>query len=939
VATKGSENLARLAPTRRVGLALFLLLLTIVAVDLLTGRDMVLTTAYAIPVLVGALFLTPRQTAWFGVICLGTALGSGAVNDIWLTSDHLVRLAIVAVATVMAVVGARVGGRAASDISRLELLSGIGEAASGGTDLADAAERILDVLVPVVADGAYLDLLEQDGPPRRIASLRWDSVEPRQRRVLVVPVSLAGRDIGLLGVMRARPRQGFSRTDERLLKVITGRIALTIDNARLVDDIARSQRELNTTLAGLAEAITVHDVDGQTVYANAAAARLLGAASVDEVVAAKPGELAARFEMTHPDGRPVGIDEFPGRRLFAGDLSPAPLLTRSVERATGREYWLLTKATPVLDSEGRPRLAVNIIEDLTEETRAEQDQRLLAEAGEVLGLSLDLDETLSQIAALAVPRLADWCSVDLPGNDGIATLAAIAHADGSKTSLGRELRERYPVRLDEPEGLAAVLRGGPRFLQEDIAEESLAGYATDADHLELLRGVGFRHVLIVPMRIGAETIGALTFVISGPDRRFGEADIALAEELARRAGTAVLNARLFATRAEIAETLQRSLRPPGLPAIPGLELATLYRAAGEASDDVGGDFYDFYPLPGGQLIVIGDVTGKGPAAAALTALARAVLEGVATHTGSPIDALRRFNELLLQRGELALCSVALLYLRATPGDAVLAEVICAGHPPLLLVRGGAVEPLGAGGPLVGAFADAEWEAERVPLQQDDVLVLRTDGVAETVGSDGRLGEERVLAALAGMSSGAPEAVDRIVRLVDRYRVGPQRDDTAIVAVEIEDAVAFAASELERCGRRDDAGVPDGWRRAFDLDGTPGSVTAVRHRLEAMLAPDLPAEVVADACLIVSELASNAVTHGGAGAYRVTVELEQRSLRIAVHDRGGGPVAPAPVWRPEGAGGYGLALVERLATRWGIERARGTVVWAELDLAPVAARQA
>jgi PAS domain S-box-containing protein len=755
--------------------------------------------------------------------------------------------------------------------------------------------------------------------------------------VLVVPVRLAGRDVGLLGVMRARPRAGFSTTDERLLKVIAGRIALTIDNARLVDDIARSQRELNTTLAGLAEAITVHDADGQTVYANAAAARLLGLDSVDEVIAAKPGELAARFEMAHPDGRPVAIDELPGRRLFLGDLSPPPLLTRSLERATGREYWLLTKATPVLDSDGRPRLAVNIIEDLTEETRAEQDQRLLAQAGEVLGLSLDLDETLSQIAALAVPRLADWCSVDLPGSDGFVALAAIAHTDAQRAQVGRELRERYPVRMEEPEGLAAVLRGGPRYLLEDIDEAALLEYAADTGHLELLRAVGFRHVLVVPMRIGAETIGALTFVISDTGRRFSDADIVLAEELARRAGTAVLNARLFATRAEIAETLQRSLRPPGLPAIAGLELATLYRAAGEASDDVGGDFYDFYPLPGGQLIVIGDVTGKGAAAAALTALARAVLEGVATHTGSPIEALRRFNELLLQRGELALCSVALLYLQATADGAVVAEVICAGHPPLLLVRDGTVEPLGAGGPLVGAFADADWEAERLPLAQDDVVVLRTDGVAETVGSDGRLGEERVLAALEGTADGAPEAVDRIVRLVDRYRVGPQRDDTAIVAVEIEDARAFAAAELERGGPRDGE-LPTGWRRAFDLDGTPGSVTAIRHRVETMLAPDVAAETVADACLIVSELSSNAVTHGGAGPYRVTVESDDGRLRIAVRDRGGGPVSPAPVWRPEGAGGYGLALVERLAARWGIERARGTLVWAELDLDGLAAPQ-
>jgi serine phosphatase RsbU (regulator of sigma subunit) len=262
-------------------------------------------------------------------------------------------------------------------------------------------------------------------------------------------------------------------------------------------------------------------------------------------------------------------------------------------------------------------------------------------------------------------------------------------------------------------------------------------------------------------------------------RRFDQGDLELAEELGRRAATAVENARLYTERSRIATTLQQSLLPPELPRIPGLRLASLYRAAGE-QNDVGGDFYDAFEVPGGWMVLVGDVAGRGTEAAALTSLSRYTLRTAGKLLADPVAALVQLNEALRERPRLSLVTVCCGLLRDLDGGAQ-ADVVLAGHPPAYHVRGGEPRAVGVSAPFLGIYEDG-WETESVSLEPGDLLVLYTDGVIDTVGATERFGEERLAETLRGVS-GAEDAVRRIERAVSEFADGPQVDDTAVLAVE------------------------------------------------------------------------------------------------------------------------------------------------------------
>ena len=236
--------------------------------------------------------------------------------------------------------------------------------------------------------------------------------------------------------------------------------------------------------------------------------------------------------------------DLPGQRLLAGEEAPQ-LLTRSVVRSTGREYWLLTKATR-LDDGGT--LAINIIEDVTEAKTAERRERFLSQAGALLGSTLDYERTLQHVARLLVPALADWCVLDLVEEGGGLQRVALAHGDPEKRRLADELHERYPPDLAADEGLAAVLRTGEPMLVPVVTDEMLAAGARDAEHRRLLAELGMRSGMIVALRVLERTIGVLTLVNSDSHRTFVASDLAFAEELALRIATAVHNARLYRDR-------------------------------------------------------------------------------------------------------------------------------------------------------------------------------------------------------------------------------------------------------------------------------------------------------------------------------------------------------------------------------------------------------
>ena len=563
--------------------------------------------------------------------------------------------------------------------------------------------------------------------------------------------------------------------------------ALAVLSAQARSDLTGSRghaqatgRQLDAILGVLAEAVTVNDEQGNVVYANEAAARLLGAESTDEVVNAKPGELATRFISTKEDGSPLTIDDLPGRQVIAG-RTPVPLLTRSVSVKTGESFWSVTKATSFVDERGR-RLAVNIIEDITEEKEADQRQRFLEGATQMLASSLDYDETLERIAWLAVPTFADWVALDLVDGEELERVA-LAHRDPEKLALGRELRERYPSDLTADAGLGGVIRSGESQVYPDIPDEMIEAGARDAEHLRLIRELGMRSAMVVPMRTGGETIGALTFVNADSARRFDDDDRAFAEDLAVRAATAVENARLYKRLTQTADTLQRSLLPARLAQPPGWRIQASYQA-GERGSEVGGDFYDLFPVEGGGwMVVLGDVTGKGVKAAALTALVRHTAKTAARFDPRPSEVMRLLNDVLREQPELSVVTVVAAHLRETAGGTEVA-VVSAGHPlPLRVSADGGVEPLGRHDLVLGAADVGHWQEQVTPLTLGDTLFFYTDGVTELPGETDRFGERRLLDVLADGPLGAAELVARVERRLDDFQATDSSDDRAMLALE------------------------------------------------------------------------------------------------------------------------------------------------------------
>ena len=538
-------------------------------------------------------------------------------------------------------------------------------------------------------------------------------------------------------------------------------------------------RQLDAMLGALAEAVTVHDESGKTVYANQAAVRLLGANSLEEVLTATPGELAGRFVITNEEGGPVAPGDFPGSRALLGQPAE-PVLTRSVLRATGESYWLLTKATVFTDEHGR-RHAVNVIEDVTDAKEAELRQRFLASATHVLASSLDYDETLDRVAWLAVPTFADWCAVDLLESGGVERVA-LAHTDPGKLEVGRTLGEEYPPDMTGDTGLAAVLRTGEPEVYPEITDEMLVAGARYERFLELIRAVGMRAAMLVPMKAGGATIGALTLVQADSARSFDANDLAFAEDLAARAATAGENARLYTRLAQTAETLQASLLPDRLEQPPGWRVAASY-VAGEHGTEVGGDFYDVFPVEDSWMVVLGDVTGKGVRAAALTSLARHTAKTAARFDPHPAAVLSRVNDVLRERPALSLVTAVCARLRPT-GNGAEVSLVSAGHPlPLRVARGGEVTPVGRFDVVLGAVDDGTWEETATTVAPGETLLFYTDGVTDLPGEADRFGDDRLYEAAAAGPNGAPELIARLERALAAFQAGDVSDDRAMLAVE------------------------------------------------------------------------------------------------------------------------------------------------------------
>lgn len=450
------------------------------------------------------------------------------------------------------------------------------------------------------------------------------------------------------------------------------------------------------------------------------------------------------------------------------------------------------------------------------ERKAQHRFQILADVAAVSDAGGALGDTFEAICDILVPGLADFCMIDVI-EEGMPNRVAVRVAPDGGAAVERRLAERLPSlprwMVDE-DGTAAL---EPRYM-ERVGEEELRGLAhDDGEDLEFLRSLDMRSTITVALKARGEVTGTVTLGLAWSGRRYRREDVRFAWILSGRVALALDNSGLFAdlenaeqARSQIAETLQHGLLPPPLPHIPGWSIAAMYRPAG-AENEVGGDFYDVFRVPGGWILVIGDVTGRGAHAASVTAVARYTLSTAAVLTDDPMAALATLNRALLARGDAALCSLAAVAIGEDPAQPVRLAV--AGHPPPLLVDGEEVtEATATDHPVLGAFPDAEWGIVYNEVAPGQQLVIVTDGIAEARGPQGRFGEERLRAELAGTSNPAL-ALQRLEGSLRAFTEGALDDDVAILAISRASTTATSnptPAPIERLydcfNRRDESGL-------------------------------------------------------------------------------------------------------------------------------------
>ena len=304
-----------------------------------------------------------------------------------------------------------------------------------------------------------------------------------------------------------------------------------------------AERRFRALVQNAADIILVLDAGGRVGYAGPSVTRVLGYQAEEHIG-------ANVFAFVHPEDRPRVQQSFAGAVAQPGVHQWIEFRIRHADGS----WRYVEAASNVLFHEPSVRGTVVNIRDVTERRQAEENHRFLAEASAVLASSLDYETTLASVARLAVPVLADWCAVDIADEEGAIRRLAVAAQDRAKEELVWKLRELYPYNAEGPGGVPQVARTGEPELVPAVTDEQLAAAAVDAEHLRILRELGMRSYLRVPLVARGRTFGVISLIAAESGRRYGPADLALAADLAGRAAIAVDNARLYReARAALAE--------------------------------------------------------------------------------------------------------------------------------------------------------------------------------------------------------------------------------------------------------------------------------------------------------------------------------------------------------------------------------------------------
>jgi PAS domain S-box-containing protein len=329
------------------------------------------------------------------------------------------------------------------------------------------------------------------------------------------------------------------------LVVLTASVQRRNAEARRIhaEEASRAGELFRIVLEGTNFGITVQDTAGRLVYANSAAAGLVGFASREEMLAASAAEILSRFEVFTADGAPFPVDRLPGRAALEGQVTEEVQLRFQV-RGRRDERWAAVRAVPARDPGGNVVFAINFFHDVTEDVRERQHRAFVLRAVDELTSSLDYEKTLTTVTKLAVPVLADWCAIDLV-DGGTTKRLAIAHIDPAKVTLVADIQRRYPPKPHSRNGVLEIIRTGKTEFIPEIPRRLLTDAAVDEEHLRLIDELQLGSYIGVPLKVRGQVIGAFTIAMAESGRHHTEKDLELAQDLAERAALAIDNARLF----------------------------------------------------------------------------------------------------------------------------------------------------------------------------------------------------------------------------------------------------------------------------------------------------------------------------------------------------------------------------------------------------------
>ncbi|MCC5621881.1 AAA family ATPase, partial [Nostoc sp. CHAB 5715] len=395
-------------------------------------------------------------------------------------------------------------------------------------------------------------------------------IQKQPKSVLCLPIALQSKLLGILYLENNLISSAFTQDKLSVLEILTVQIAISLENARLYQGLEDSQEQLNLALKSAKIGVWSWDIANDRFDWDEEIYKLFGLTPETFV-----GTSEAILARLHPDDRGLlaqslsraineGVEHDLEYRIIRDDSSIRYVACRGKAffNEAGKATHMSGVVLDITDRKQSEAERIQLIQEQTARQEAEADQQratFLAQVSATLASSLDYESTLGSVANLAVPYFADWCAVDLLQDNQSIHRVAVAHRDPEKVKLGWELYQRYPRKLDAPEGVAKVLRTGVAEMVAEISDAALAEAIKDPEHLQILRELGLKSCIILPLMARERIFGAISFVTAESERRYSTADLSLAEDVAHRAAIAIDNARLYQEAQQAQTTAERAL--------------------------------------------------------------------------------------------------------------------------------------------------------------------------------------------------------------------------------------------------------------------------------------------------------------------------------------------------------------------------------------------